>query len=50
MVQKSRRQSDWPSKGGADLRFKIGAVHILRHQGPGGVGVAEKMMKDDGVV
>ena len=28
----------------------LGAVHILRHLGPEGVGVAEKMMKDDGVV
>ena len=26
----------------------LGAVHILRHHLPGGVGVREKMMKDDG--
>ena len=27
---------------------QLGAVHILCHHLPGGVGVREKMMKDDG--
>ena len=30
------------------LELLLGAVHILRHHLLGGVGVREKMMKDDG--
>ena len=31
-------------------KLEQGAVHKFRHLGPGGVGVAEQMMKDNGIV
>ena len=35
---------------GVFQRDLLGAVHILPHHGPGGVGVRENMMKYDGFV